>query len=131
MQVSALKKKRLKSPSHEAWHPRSTPTSGAGSGASQVMSFFLANNTGAPQGEVFCLLKPMSNNSCNWTLSSCNSTGAILCGVIEIEDVLGCNSIMMSTSLCAGNLEVHLEKCPHTHKPPKVNQTSVSPRPPR
>ena len=42
MQVSALKvekEKRLKSPSHshshEAWHPRSTPTSGAGSGASQ------------------------------------------------------------------------------------------------
>ena len=37
MQVSALRKKRLKSPSHshEAWHPRSTSTSGAGSGASQ------------------------------------------------------------------------------------------------
>ena len=41
MQVSALKKKRLKSPSHshEGWHPRSTPTSGAGSGASQCRAF--------------------------------------------------------------------------------------------
>ena len=31
-------RKRLKSlsHSHEAWHPRSTPTSGAGSGASQI-----------------------------------------------------------------------------------------------
>ena len=35
--VSSEKKKRLrsKSPSHEWWHPRSTSTSGAGSGASQ------------------------------------------------------------------------------------------------
>ena len=37
MQVSVLRKKRLKrnSHSHEAWHPRSISTSGAGSGASQ------------------------------------------------------------------------------------------------
>ena len=35
MQVSALRKKRLKSHSHEAWQPRSTSTSGVGSGASQ------------------------------------------------------------------------------------------------
>ena len=37
MQVLVLRKKRLKSHSHshEAWHPRSTPTSGAGFGASQ------------------------------------------------------------------------------------------------
>ena len=35
-------RKRLKSlsHSHKAWHPRSTPTSGAGSGASQVMMLF-------------------------------------------------------------------------------------------
>ena len=38
MQVSTLRKKRLKSKSHsqEGWHPRSTSTSGAGSGASHV-----------------------------------------------------------------------------------------------
>ena len=31
-----MRNKRLKSHSHEWWHPRSTPTSGAGSGASQM-----------------------------------------------------------------------------------------------
>ena len=30
-----MRNKGLNSHSHEAWHPRSTPTSGAGSGASQ------------------------------------------------------------------------------------------------
>ena len=35
MQMSALRKKRLNSHGHEVWHPRSTSTSGAGSGASQ------------------------------------------------------------------------------------------------
>ena len=35
-QGSALRKKRLKSHSHESWHPRSTPTSSAMSGASQM-----------------------------------------------------------------------------------------------
>ena len=69
----------------------------------RVFSFFLANITRAPQGEVFGLIKPLSNNSCNWTLSSYNSVDAILCGVIEIEDVPGCNSIVKSASLCGGN----------------------------
>ena len=32
-------RKRLKSHSHEGWHPRSTSTSGAESGASQVVPF--------------------------------------------------------------------------------------------
>ena len=36
------------------------------------------------QGEVLDLMKPLSNKSCIWTLSSYNSTDAILCGVIEI-----------------------------------------------
>ena len=31
-----MRNKRLKSHSHEGWHPRSTSTSGAGSGASQI-----------------------------------------------------------------------------------------------
>ena len=31
-----MRNKRLKSHSHEGWHPRSTPTSGAGLGASQL-----------------------------------------------------------------------------------------------
>ena len=39
--MSALRNKRLKSQSqsHEAWHPRSTPTSGAGSGASRSVAY--------------------------------------------------------------------------------------------
>ena len=69
----------------------------------KVLSFFLANSTGAPQGEVLGLIKPLSNNSYNWTLSSCNSIGAILCRVIDIGDVPGCNSIVKSTFLYGGN----------------------------
>ena len=69
----------------------------------RVLSFFFANKTGAPHGEVLDLMNPLSSNSCIWTLSSCNSTGAILCGVIEMGDVSRCNLIWKSTSLCGGN----------------------------
>ena len=69
----------------------------------RVLSFFFANKTRAPHGDVLGLMNPMSNNSCIWTLSSYNSTGAILCGVIEMGDVPGCNSIHKSTSLYGGN----------------------------
>ena len=69
----------------------------------RVLSFFFANRTGAPHGEVLCLMNPLSNSSRNWTLSSCNSTGAILCGVIEMGEVPGCNSIPKSTTLYGGN----------------------------
>ena len=68
-----------------------------------VLSFFFANRTGVPQGEVLGQIKPLSNNSCIWTLSSCNSTDAILCGVIEMGDVPGCCSMMKYTSLYEGN----------------------------
>ena len=68
-----------------------------------VLSFFLANRIGASQGEVLGLRKPLSNNSCNWTLSSCNSIGVILCEVIEMGDVPRCYSMIKSTSLCGGN----------------------------
>ena len=68
----------------------------------RVLSFFFANKIGVPHDEVLSLIKPLSNNSCSWTLSSYNSTGAILCGVIEMGDVPGCNSIHNSTSLCGG-----------------------------
>ena len=69
----------------------------------RALSFFLANRTGAPQGEVFGIMKPLSNNSCIWTLSSYNSTDAILCGVIKMGDVPRYNSMIKSTSLCRGN----------------------------
>ena len=71
-------------------------------------------------------MKPLSNKSCIWTLSSCNSTGAILCGVIELVDAPGCNSITKCTSLCGGNLGSSFGKtC--THKPPEVDSNPVSP----
>ena len=66
----------------------------------RVLPFFFANRTGAPYGEVLGLINPLSNSPCNWTLSSCNSTGAILCGVIEMGVVPWCNSIPKSTTLC-------------------------------
>ena len=69
----------------------------------RVLSFFFANRTGAPHGEVLGLMNPLSNNSYSWTLSSCNSTGAILCGVIEMGEVPRCNSIPKSTTLCGGS----------------------------
>ena len=69
----------------------------------RVLSFFFANKIGAPHGEVLGLIKPLSSNSYSWTLSSCNSTGAILCEVTEMGDVLGCNPIQNSTSLYGGN----------------------------
>ena len=70
----------------------------------RVLSFFFSNKIGLPHGEVLGLIKPLSSNSCIWTLSFCNLTGAILCEVIEMGDVLGCNSIQKSTSLYEGNL---------------------------
>ena len=69
----------------------------------RVSSLFLENRTGAPHGEVLGLMNPLSSNSCSWTLSSCNSTGAILCEVIKICEVPGCNLIPKSTTLCGGN----------------------------
>ena len=59
----------------------------------RVLFFFFANRTEAPHVEVLGLINPLSNSSCNWTLSSCNSTSAILRGVIEMGEVLGCNTM--------------------------------------
>ena len=39
-----MKKKRLKSHSHEGWHPRSTSPAGAGSGVSQVNLLLVREN---------------------------------------------------------------------------------------
>ena len=74
------------------------------------LTSFLVNRTGELQGEVLGLTKPLSHNSCNWTLSSGNSVGAILCGVIEMGIVPGCNSIQKSISLYGGNPDNSSEK---------------------
>ena len=70
---------------------------------SKGLVLILRNRTGAPHGEVLDLMNPLSNSSCSWNLSFCNSTGAILCGVIEMGEVPGCNSIPKSTTLYGGN----------------------------
>ena len=70
---------------------------------SKGLVLLFANRTGAPHGEVLGLMNPLSSSSCSWTLSSCNSTGAILCGVIEMGKVPRCNSIPKSTTLYGGN----------------------------
>ena len=69
----------------------------------RVLSFFFANRTGAPHGEVLGLINPLSSSSYSWTLSSYNPTGAILCRVIEMGEVPGCNSIPKSTTLSGGS----------------------------
>ena len=69
----------------------------------RVLSFFFANRIEAPHGEVLSLMNPLSSNSCSWTLSSCNSIGVILYGVIEMGKVPECNSIQKSTTLYGGN----------------------------
>ena len=69
----------------------------------RVLSFFFVNRIGAPHGEVLGLMNPLSSSSYSWTLSSCNSTGAILCGVIEMGNVPRCNSIPKSITLYGGN----------------------------
>ena len=69
----------------------------------RVLSFFFTNRIGVPHGEVLGLMNPLSNNSCSWALSSCNSTGVILCEVIEMGNVPGCNLMQKSTSLYGGN----------------------------
>ena len=96
----------------------------------RVLSFFLTNKTEAPQGEVLGLIKPLSNNSYTWTLSSCNTVGTILCGVIEMSDVPGCNSMVKSTSLYGGYLGSSSEKTSSysqtTRGTPKSRLTSSS-----
>ena len=69
----------------------------------RVLSFFFVNRTREPYGEVLSLINSLSISSCSWTLSSCNSTGAILCGVTKMGKVPGCNSIPKSTTLYRGN----------------------------
>ena len=69
----------------------------------RVLAFFFANRTGAPHGEVLGLMNPLSSSSRSWTLSSCNSTGVILCGVIDMGKVPRCNSIPNDITLYGGN----------------------------
>ena len=71
---------------------------------SKGLVLLLCKQNQSDHGEVLGLMNPLSSSSCSWTLSSCNSIGAILCGVIEMGDVPRCNSIPKSTSLCGGSL---------------------------
>ena len=69
----------------------------------RVLSFLLTNRIRAPHGEVLGLMNPFSSSSCSWTMSFYISTGVILCGVIEMDEVPGCNLIPKSITLCGGN----------------------------
>ncbi|KAJ0575668.1 hypothetical protein HanIR_Chr05g0215391 [Helianthus annuus] len=66
-------------------------------------SFFFTNKTGAPQGETLGLIKPSSNNSCNCSLSSLSSRGAMRYGALEIGSAPGIRSIVNSTSRSGGS----------------------------
>ena len=59
------------------------------------LSFFLTNNTGAPQGDMLGRMKPLSNRSCSCDLSS---VGAMRYGALEMGHVPGSSSIPKSTS---------------------------------
>src|SRR3954470_18314227 len=67
-----------------------------------VPSFFVTNRTGQPHGDELGRMKPFSNKSSSWVLSSANSRGAILYGRLEIGTVPGTRSTMNSTHLSGG-----------------------------
>src|SRR6187399_2948795 len=67
-----------------------------------VPSFFLANNTGEPQGEELARINPLSSNSFICFFNSTNSDGAILYGFLYLGVVPGASSIMNSISLSGG-----------------------------
>ena len=66
------------------------------------LSFFLANKTGAPQGEKLGQMKPLSNSSLNCSFNSNNSSCAILYDGIEIGRVFGMISMPKYISLSGG-----------------------------
>ena len=65
-------------------------------------SFFLTNNTGAPQGDTLGRMKSLSNRSCSCDLSSFSYAGAMQYGSLEMGPVLGSRSIPKSTSRDGG-----------------------------
>ena len=67
-----------------------------------VSSFFFTNNTGAPYGDTFDQIKPLSTKSLSWVFNSFNSVVAILYGGIEIGVELDNSSILNSNSLSGG-----------------------------
>src|SRR6266487_4193360 len=65
-------------------------------------SFFLTNNTGAPQGDTLGRMNFFSNNSSSCFFNSFNSDADIRYGAIDIVLVPGTKSIPNSTSLSGG-----------------------------
>ena len=60
--------------------------------------FFLANNTGAPLGDMLGWKKPLSSRSFNCNFNSLSSIGSIIYGGIEIGFVSGSKLIPKSIS---------------------------------
>ena len=69
-----------------------------------VPSFFFTNNTGAPQGDTFGQMKPLSTRSCNYVFNSFNSVEAILYDGIKMRANPSKRSMLNSNSLSSGNL---------------------------
>ena len=65
-------------------------------------SFFLTNNTGAPQRDTLGRMNPLSNRSCSCDLSSFSSVGAMRYRALEMGPVPGSSSIPKSTSRSGG-----------------------------
>ncbi|KAJ0715028.1 hypothetical protein HanPI659440_Chr13g0496361 [Helianthus annuus] len=65
-------------------------------------SFFLTNNTGAPQGDTLGLMNPLSSRSWIWDINSCNSDGASRYGAFATGFAPGINSIPNSTFRSGG-----------------------------
>src|SRR6266487_136197 len=72
-------------------------------------SFFLTNNTGAPQGDTLGRINFFSNNSSSCFFNSFNSDVDIRYGAIDIGLVPGTKSILNSTSLSGGTLDTSSE----------------------
>ena len=68
-------------------------------------SFFLTNNTGAPQGDTLGRIKLLSNRSCSCDLSSFSYAGAMRYETLEMSPVPGSSSILKSTARDGGILE--------------------------
>src|SRR3954468_9663911 len=87
-----------------------------------VPSFFVTNRTGQPHGDELGRMKPLSNNTSSWVLSSANSCGAILYGRLESGIVPRIRSTMNSTHLSVAYLAALHERHTGSREPPEYLQ---------
>lgn len=73
-------------------------------------SFFLTKNMGAPHGDTFGMINPLSSSSHNCFLSSFNSIVSIWYSALEIGAVPSKNSISKSNTLWGGRFDSSFRK---------------------